>query len=180
LTEAKRRIHCVVLYVILSIGCIDGGNSEQPDGGPQTRKDRSEGSSEVCEPSCEEVYALEFDFENECVLSNSAETYIECVPMDKCNAMTTGDRFCLVSPGKDLLVVFPEQISTYEESDYMKSELGWKDCRDLFEYYPVSYVSMFPVCGPDECGGCAPDESCVQGSCVGPGCPDGADTCDGE
>lgn len=140
-----RTINCSLL--IFAVCCVASCDSETGSNESDSiAVDDALDTNDGCEQVCDEIYALVFDFEDECVISNTADYYLGCIPYSSCDPTESSARFCLVSPERDALVVMPNQIDVMHVM-YLKEELGWQSCRDIFDVVPEEFESMFPVCG---------------------------------
>ncbi|MFH1531162.1 MAG: hypothetical protein ABIK09_10580 [Pseudomonadota bacterium] len=102
-----------------------------------------------CGPACVDTYALEFDLENECLPSNDAEIYLGCLPSSSCEGETTMERRCYISEDHSMIVIDPNQITSYATSRHLTNKLDWVRCEDVVENVPQEYLNMFPLCGEE-------------------------------
>lgn len=135
----------LVVFVLLGIPACD---EEQPASSDVPGNETALDVFGECAPTCVETYALVFDFENECLPTNNAEFFLGCLPFEHpCESSAYAEfRSCYISPDHDAIIIWTIHVFQWEILEYIKSQLGWVNCEDVFEYVPEEFENMFPVC----------------------------------
>jgi len=152
----KKATGLLVIVVLLVIPACDEGQPSANDvpsndtlldaSSDVSGSDTALDVSSECMPTCVDTYALAFNFDNECVPTNTAEIHLGCLLIDPCNESYHPERSCYISPEHDAIVIYPNQYTYPDVALHLTSQLGWVNCEDVIEVVPQEFENMFPVC----------------------------------